>query len=95
MAIAWVMVRRSRRVARWVGFAAVLFFIVAGLARLAGDGRTARTAGRLYDAGEISWNAYQAAVAADERAQETAGLIGALAVVFCFGCGALVRSSRG
>jgi len=94
MAIAWLMLRRSDRLARWLGLAAVLFCVVAGLARLAGDGRTARIAARLYDAGDISWNDYRAAVAADERAQDTAGLIGALAVVFCFGCGTLVRRSR-
>jgi len=94
MAIAWLMVRRSDRLARWLGLAALLFCVVAGLARLAGDGRTARIAARLYDAGDISWNDYRAAVAADERAQDTAGLIGALAVVFCFGCGTLVRRSR-
>lgn len=94
MAIAWLMVRRSEKLARWLGLAAILFIVVAGLARLAGDGRTARTAARLYDAGDISWNDYRAAVAADERAQETAGLIGTLAVVFCFGCGTLVRRSR-
>jgi len=94
MAIAWLMVRRSDRLARWLGLAAILFCVVAGLARLAGDGRTARIAARLYDAGDISWNDYRAAVAADERAQDTAGLIGALAVVFCFGCGTLVRRSR-
>ena len=94
MAIAWVIVRRSQRVARWLGLAAILFIVVAGLARLAGDGRTARVAARLYDAGAISWNDYRAAVAADERAQDTAGLIGALAVVFCFGCGSLVRRSH-
>ncbi|HEY6036820.1 MAG TPA: hypothetical protein VIV58_21225 [Kofleriaceae bacterium] len=94
MAIAWLMVRRSEKLARWLGLAAILFIVVAGLARLAGDGRTARTAARLYDAGDISWNDYRAAVAADERAQETAGLIGVLAVVFCFGCGTLVRRSR-
>ena len=94
MAIAWLMVRRSDRLARWLGLAAILFCVVAGLARLAGDGRTARIAARLYDAGDISWNDYRTAVAADERAQDTAGLIGALAVVFCFGCGTLVRRSR-
>jgi hypothetical protein len=94
MAIAWLMVRRSKRLVRWLVIAAVLFCFVAGLARLAGDGRTARVAARLYGAGDISWNDYRAAVAADERAQDTAGLIGALAVVFCFGCGTLVRRSR-
>ena len=62
MAIAWLMVRRSDRLARWLGLAALLFCVVAGLARLAGDGRTARIAARLYDAGDISWNDYRAAV---------------------------------
>ena len=94
MAIAWVMVRRSQRVVRWLAIAAVMFLVVAAFARIAGDGRTARTAARLYDAGDISWNDYRAAVSADERAQETAGLIGALAVVFFFGCGSLVRRSH-
>ncbi|MEP6861135.1 MAG: hypothetical protein ABJE66_10965 [Deltaproteobacteria bacterium] len=93
MAIAWLMVRRSKRLVRWLVIAAVMFCIVAGIARLAGDGRTARVATRLYDAGGISWNDYRTAVAADERAQDTAGLIGALAVMFCFGCGTLVRRS--
>jgi hypothetical protein len=93
MAIAWLMVRRSKHLVRWLVIAAALFCLVAGVARLAGDGRTARVAARLYDAGDIAWNDYRAAVAADAHAQDTAGLIGALAVVFCFGCGSLVRRS--
>jgi hypothetical protein len=94
MAIAWLMVRRSKRLVRWLVIAAVLFCVVAGLASLPADGRSARVAGHQYEAGKISWNEYRAAVAAEERAKDTAGLMGALAVVFCFGCGTLVRRSR-
>ena len=94
MAIAWLMVRRSKRLVRWLAFAAVVFCVAAGLASLPSDGRSARVAGHQYEAGKISWNEYRAAVAADERAQDTAGLIGGLAVLFCFGCGSLVRRNR-
>ena len=94
MAIAFVLVRRTQRFALWLGLAALVFCVAAGIAWLAGDPRTERVAARLYDQGKISWNDYRAAVAAEQRGQVVDGIAGALAVAFCFAAAAVVRRAR-